>query len=269
MSILREWRRRRWLSRHPLPDPLWARASVRLSILDGYREEELVRLRELTTVFMREKSFSTAHDLMLTEAMQVRIAVQACVPVLNLGLDWYLGWETVIVYPGKFGHRRRETDEDGLVHEWDQVMSGEAWEQGPVILSWADVTASGQGDGYNVVIHEFAHKLDMRNGTPDGFPPLHRGMTAKAWSAAFTTAFEDLNRRLDAGETPVLDPYAAENPAEFFAVTSEYFFEQPGLLEACYPGVYGQLAAFYRQDPLARAAAVRQTGDSGASSPVS
>ncbi len=268
MSIIREWRRRRWLNRHPLPDALWSRAAARLPILNGYDKSELARLRELTTVFLREKSFAATHDLVLTEAMQTRIAVQACVPVLNLDLDWYLGWETVIVYPGKFGHRRHQTDEDGLVHEWDEVMSGEAWEQGPVILSWADVTASGRGEGYNVVIHELAHKIDMRNGPPDGFPPLHRGMAPAQWSAAFTTAFEDMNRRLDAGEETTLDPYAAEDPAEFFAVLSEYFFERPGLLDASYPDVYRQMRDFYRQDPLARAAAT-QGGDSAPLSPVS
>jgi MtfA peptidase len=249
MSMLREWRRRRWLKRYPLPDALWSRASERLPIVRGYGDDELARLRELTTVFLREKTFTATHDLVLTEAMQARIAVQACVPVLNLGLNWYLGWHTVVVYPGKFGHRRREIDYDGLVHEWDQVMSGEAWEQGPVILSWADVTASGRCDGYNVVIHELAHKLDMLNGPPDGFPPLHRGMDKRQWTVAFTEAFADMNRRLDAGEATVIDPYAAEDPAEFFAVLSEYFFELPGLLRATYPGVFEQLRAFYRQDP--------------------
>jgi MtfA peptidase len=268
MSIFRDWRRRRWLRHYPLSDALWARVIARLPILDGYEAAEIARLRELTTIFMREKAFTATHDLVLTEAMQARIAVQACVPVMNLGLDWYRGWETVIVYPGKFGHRRRETGEDGLVHEWDQVMSGESWELGPVILSWADVTASGRGEGYNVVIHELAHKLDMRNGAPDGFPPLHRGMEPRQWSAAFSAAFEDLNRRIDAGEPSAIDPYAAEDPAEFFAVLSETFFERPELLQATYPEVYAQMQAFYRQDPQARAAA-RQTGDSDAPSPVS
>ncbi len=249
MSMFREWRRRRRLRRFPLSDDLWSHATERLPILRGYNVEEVARLRELTTIFMHEKVFTVTHDLVLTVAMQARISVQACVPVLNLGLDWYRGWQTLVVYPGRFGHRRRETDEDGLVHEWDQVMSGEAWEQGPVILSWADVTASGRGEGYNVVIHELAHKLDMLNGPPDGFPPLHRDMDVRQWTTAFTGAFKDMNRRLDAGEVSVIDPYAAEDPAEFFAVLSEYFFECPGLLRESYPDVYEQLQAFYRQDP--------------------
>lgn len=257
MPIFREWRRKRLLKRHPLSDALWMRVTERLPILEGYQGEELERLRELTTVFMQEKSFTATHELVLTEAMQVRIAVQACIPVLNLGLDWYRGWRTLIVYPGRFRHRRRETDGDGLVHEWDQVMSGEAWEQGPVILSWADVTASGRHEGYNVVIHELAHKLDMLNGPPDGFPPLHRGMDVRQWTAVFTEAFEDLNRRLDAGIETTIDPYAAEEPAEFFAVLSEYFFELPGVLDEAYPGVYALMREFYRQDPLTRSVTLR------------
>lgn len=253
MSMFREWRRRRRLSRFPLSDELWSRVTDRLPILRMYDVEEVARLREMTTIFMHEKAFTVTHDLVLTEAMQARIAAQACVPVLNLGLDWYRGWQTLVVYPGRFGHRRRETDDDGLVHEWDQVMSGEAWEQGPVILSWADVTASGRGEGYNVVIHELAHKIDMLNGPPDGFPPLHRDMDGGQWTTTFTGAFQDLNRRLDAGEATAIDPYAAEDPAEFFAVFSEYFFELPRLLLESYPAVYAQLRAFYRQDPAGAA----------------
>jgi Mlc titration factor MtfA (ptsG expression regulator) len=138
------------------------------------------------------------------------------------------------------------------MHEWEEALIGEAWDLGPLILSWADVEASGLGDGYNVAIHEIAHKLDLLNGEVDGFPPLHRGMSRKAWVEAFTLAFNDLQRRVDSGEDTAIDPYAAEEPGEFFAVLSEYFFELPELVEAEYPAVYRQLAAFYRQDPLAR-----------------
>ncbi len=121
-----------------------------------------------------------------------------------------------------------------------------------MILSWADVEASGWGDGYNVAIHEIAHKLDLLNGEVDGFPPLHRGMSARAWNQTFSAAFEDLGRRVDAGEETEIDPYAAEEPGEFFAVLSEYFFEQPGLVKTEYPDVYWRLAEFYRQDPWKR-----------------
>lgn len=121
-----------------------------------------------------------------------------------------------------------------------------------MVLSWQDVEYSGLGEGYNVVIHEFAHKFDMKNGSANGRPPLHSGMNQEEWAHAFQTAYDDFCRRVDGGEETLIDPYAAESPAEFFAVLSEYFFEAPDVLHAAYPAVYGQLQRFYLQDPLAR-----------------
>jgi Mlc titration factor MtfA (ptsG expression regulator) len=144
-------------------------------------------------------------------------------------------------------------DAAGVVHEYDDSVLGEAWEGGPVLLSWFDSPAATAG--INVVIHEFAHKLDMTNGAVDGMPALHAGMTRDEWVAAFEPAYEDFCRRVDIaeirGEETLLDPYGAEHPAEFFAVMSEAFFEAPALLRHEYPAVYAQLQRFYRQDPLA------------------
>lgn len=238
----------------PLAESLWRGAVDGHPILDGLSLAETHRLRELATLFLHEKIFEPVRGLELDETMRLAIAVQCCLPVLNLGLDWLEGWRTVIVYPGEFIRKREQSDGSGVMHEWEEVLSGESWRLGPLILSWPDVEASNHGDGYNVAIHEIAHKLDLLNGEADGFPPLHRGMSPKAWSATFQTAFEDLNRRLDDGEYTVIDPYAAEAPGEFFAVLSEYFFAQPSVLDAEYPEVYRQLSAFYRQDPLARQA---------------
>jgi hypothetical protein len=143
-------------------------------------------------------------------------------------------------------------------------MSGESWLAGPVILSWADAELRGKS-GYNVVIHEFAHKLDMLNGDPNGFPPLHAGMDREGWSRAFSAAYEDFRGRVERRDVTAIDPYASESPAEFFAVLSEAFFETPGAVRAEYATVYDQLSAFYRQDPaarLARAAAGYGAGDS-------
>ena len=121
-----------------------------------------------------------------------------------------------------------------------------------MILSWADVEAGQERDGYNVVIHELAHKLDMLDGAANGCPPLHAGMSPQRWAAVFSAAYDDLCRRVDAHEETAIDPYASESPAEFFAVASESFFERPDLLQADYAELYEQLVAFYRQDPLAR-----------------
>ena len=143
-------------------------------------------------------------------------------------------------------------DEDGVAHHVREPMSGESWLTGPVILSWADTEQADTGSGYNVVIHEFAHKLDMLNGDANGFPPLHADMSRAAWSGAFEAAYADFCERVDRRRHSRIDAYAAENPAEFFAVLSEAFFEIPVAVRGEYPEVYRQLAAFYRQDPAAR-----------------
>ncbi|HBX56387.1 MAG TPA: zinc-dependent peptidase, partial [Pseudomonas sp.] len=176
-------------------------------------------------------------------------------PLLHLAeLNWYQGFHEIVLYPDDFVSPQRHRDASGVVHEWDGEHSGEAWQQGPVILAWPGVQASGGWEGYNLVIHELAHKLDMLNGDANGLPPLHRDMRVGEWASAMQGAFDQLNAELDAnpdGETAI-DPYAAENPAEFFAVTSEYFFSAPDLLAEALPAVYAQLALFYRQQPLAR-----------------
>ncbi|WP_163014429.1 zinc-dependent peptidase, partial [Pseudomonas viridiflava] len=146
--------------------------------------------------------------------------------------NWYQGFHELVIYPDDFLSPQRYRDASGVEHQYEGEHSGEAWYQGPVILAWAGVASGGGWDAYNLVIHELAHKLDMLNGDANGLPPLHRSMSIGAWASAMQAAFDDLNRQLDAdpeAET-VIDPYAAENPAEFFAVTSEYFFTAPDLL---------------------------------------
>jgi len=176
----------------------------------------------------------------------VSIAAQACLPILELGLDWYSGFTGIVVYPGDFRVQRTEVDEHGVVHEWDDELAGEAMPGGPVVLSW-DATA--HDSEINVVIHEFAHKLDMRNGAADGLPPLHPGMSAAAWTAAFREAYQGFCDALERGKDTWLDPYAAEHPSEFFAVLSEAFFERPAETRRRYPDVYEQLKLFYKQEP--------------------
>jgi Mlc titration factor MtfA (ptsG expression regulator) len=248
------FRRRRILSRAVLPEGAWRRVCADLPLLGVLSPAESGRLRDLAILFLHAKNVSSAAGLVLDEEMRLLIAAQACVPILNLGLDWYDGWEEVIVYPAEFVPLHEYTDEAGVVHASRYPLMGEAWPQGPVILSWEDACRSGAADGINVVIHEMAHKLDMRNGPADGFPPLHREMRVRDWTRAFTEAYEDFQEQVDAGAETAIDPYAAEHPAEFFAVLSEAFFEIPHVLRDCYPDVYAQLAAFYRQDPALRLA---------------
>jgi len=207
------------------------------------------RLRELVTLFLHEKGIHGAAGMVVREEVRLAVAVQACILILNLGLDYYRGWVEVIVYPDEFVAAHEFVDEAGVAHQVESVMTGESWEGGPVILSWADATEGGTGAVYNVVIHEFAHKLDMLNGAADGVPPLHAGMSRKAWLAAFTQAYEGFCDAVDRDKETWLDPYAAEHPSEFFAVISESFFTDPLETRRRYPDVYDQLKLFYKQEP--------------------
>jgi Mlc titration factor MtfA (ptsG expression regulator) len=252
MAFFRNWRRKRILQRRPIPQPAWRETVANLPLLEGLDGAALERLHRFATLFLAEKSLEPVQGLILTDAMRHDLAAQAVLPILELGIDCYDGWRSVVMYPAEFVSRQEWTDENGLVHARREIRVGEAWERGPVVLSWADVAASGNCDGYNAVIHELAHKLDYGNGVMDGCPALHDGMTARAWRAAFEPAFEDMGRRVDRGKHTAIDPYAAESPQEFFAVVSEHFFETPHLLIHAYPAVYQQLRDFYRQDPAQR-----------------
>src|SRR5688572_11897772 len=250
--MLTHWRRRRILSRHSIPDGAWAAALASWPVLARLTDEQRERLRALTLLFIHEKQFEAARGFPLDEAKCVRIAVMACLPILELGFDAYARIKSVVVHPDEFVVRDRSyEDEDGVVHVGDDVLSGEAWEQGPVVLAWSEIEESGRGEGYNVVVHEFVHKLDMLGGEADGVPPLHGDMRVPEWVAAFDAAYEDLCERLDRGEDPWLDPYAAEDPAEFFAVCAEMFFDVPQRFRAEYPAVYEQLRKYFKQDPAA------------------
>ena len=263
------WSRRAARARAVAIEPgLWKRATAPWLFMRGLPPADAERLRVLCERFLGSKHFSGTHALEVSDAMQVEIAAQACILVLELGIECYEGWSEIIVYPSQFAPEREEVDDAGVVHLTRDAMAGEAWLGGPVILSYEDVALSADARsrvaGYNVVIHEFAHKLDMRNGDPNGFPPLHRGMDAAAWKRAMSEGYADFRRRVDAAERlperraqaaldrlPI-DPYAAESAGEYFAVVSEAFFETPEALAPAYPAVYAQLRLFYRQDPGAR-----------------
>ncbi|TFH44556.1 MAG: zinc-dependent peptidase [Lysobacterales bacterium] len=246
------WRRRRILKRMRIPEHIWSESFARLPVLHNLSDDEFVRLRDLATLFLHDKVFEGADSLILTDAMRVTVALQACLPILNLGLDWYDGWVSVILYPAGFIPSREYTDETGVVHRARHALSGESWLRGPVILSWPDVLPADTSSGHNVVIHEFAHKLDMLDGAANGVPPLHPGMSVDRWAEVFSKAYADFQDRIERSEETAIDPYGAEEPEEFFAVLSEIFFEQPLLVEQTYPAVYRQLAGFYRQDTAAR-----------------
>lgn len=257
MGWLRNWRRRRTLARHPPDARLWRRACTRLPFLRGLAPEQERRLQEMAILFLAEKQFSTVRGARLSEEDRYGVALQACLLVLELGLDWYQGWVGIVVHPADFHVQRSEIDDDGVVHEWDDELAGESWQRGPVVLSWQALDEAGsvhQG-GANVVIHEFAHKLDMADGDADGVPPLASAGMRDQWRTTLVRELERFRVQVDAGAQTFLDPYAAEHESEFFAVASEAFFESPNALRTGYPELYALFRGFYRQDPAARLAA--------------
>ena len=262
LERFRAWRRRRVLETHALPDALWDEAAGMLPFLSRYRDDELRALRDRVVLFLEDKGIVGANDFKVTPLMRVVIAIQACVLILHLEPDAYAGWTNVVVYPDEFRPRIEYEDDAGVVHVRDHEVAGEAWEGGPVLLSWADVERSRdfEAAGMNLVIHEFAHKLDMRNGAPDGVPALRAGMSVNAWRRIAEAAYTDFVRDVEAWEragepedrVPRIDPYAADAPEEFFAVCSEVFFAAPKILRDAYPEYYSQLALYYGQDLAAR-----------------
>lgn len=260
-----------WLrgTREPaeIPDALWQATLAALPFIAALDDDEKSRLRALCRDFLAQKEFASAGGLELTDAMCVSIAAQGCLPILNLGFESYRDWVGIVVYPDEFVIPRSVEDEFGVVHEYDDIASGEAWAGGPLLISWRD--AQMAGDGYNVVIHEFAHKLDMINGDADGIPPLPASIDRRVWEDTLLAAYDDFCDRVDTAEAhgddsgeaffdaTGLDDYGAESPGEFFAVMSETFFEAPDVLRQAYPELYAQMRLFYRQDPATRRAAGR------------
>ena len=245
-SIIKDWREQRILDNSEFTHADWEQAAERIVILDRLSADEMTHLFELATLFLADKSMTGAQGFEITNAVRQSIALQACLPILNLGLDWYAGWSSIIIYPGSYKSDSTTVDEFGIVHEGTQHRSGEAWLRGPVILSWKDAKHSGERDGHNVVIHEFVHKLDMLNGRANGFPPMQPDMDATRWTNIMSRDFEDFQTHRKSG----LDRYGATNPAEFFAVLSEVFFETPQKLVDAYPDIYQMMVQFFKQTPL-------------------
>ncbi len=218
-------------SRPAIPDTLWSSTLQTYPFLTADPANDPEQLRAMVAQFLADKEFSGAHGLQITDAMAVAIAAQACLPVLHLGLHWYDDFKGIVVHPGAMLARREVVDDAGVVHHYKEALSGEAMQHGPVTLSWADVADAGDSAraGYNVVIHEFVHKLDMRSGSADGCPPLPSRLARENWRVTMQANYARFQTQLTmaerfGGKAPWLDAYAATAPAEFFAVTSEAYF---------------------------------------------
>lgn len=213
-------------------------------------EEQRKRLDGLVRVFMGEKEFVGCQGLRVTRHMRLTVAAQACLLVLGRDEHVYDELRSILIYPGQFVVPEQWHDEHGVVTEEEQVLSGQAWDLGRIILSWEDIEARAGGtEAYNVVIHEFAHYLDHEAGGTDGAPALRSRAEHARWAGIFQHEFDVLRAAVDRGAPTLLDPYAAADEAEFFAVCSEAFFEAAELLRDCHPALYGQLSSYYRLDP--------------------
>jgi Mlc titration factor MtfA (ptsG expression regulator) len=239
-----------------IDDAEWDALLAGSALFEPLSADERRTLRALAERFLAKKTFSAAAGHELSAPQCLAIAALACLPVLHLGFDWLAGWREVIVYPGEFRVRREHHDEHtGVVTEGDDELIGEAWEHGPLILSWADVATdlAQPFDGFNVVAHEIAHKLDMLDGAMNGVPRLPAHVTRRDWIGAMQPAYDTLVRAVERGRDTLIDPYAAESVDEFFAVTSELHFSDPALLAQAAPKVGALLARFYSAAAVAAA----------------
>ncbi len=261
LGHLRRWRERQFAARHPFPEEAWAEARARLPLLAALPAEEAVRLGERSWQFLHAKRLSLHPDLAESTPFdlpaQLALAAQAC--LLTLGwsdeehLEAFANVHEVLTLPDAFRRQVEEMDEFGVMHEYEDERAGETSHQGPVVVAFPDLMESGDFTGFNVLIHEFAHKLDLGNSLDvDGFPPLPREIDPREWHRVFMGVWEDLQAHLERGEETPIDDYAATHPGECFAVCCEAFFTAPDLLDAAYPALFQLLVRYFRQDPLTR-----------------
>lgn len=247
-DFLRRHLRRRRLARHALPDSDWQTVLARQPLLAACPDAAL--LRDTTTLLLADKVVAASAGFALSSDMQIEIAALAALPVLHIGLSAYDGFHAFIVYPDEFLAPREEEDEYGIVHTGHEQVAGESWNHGPILLSWRDVEAAREQDGYNVVIHECVHKLDAGDGDINGVPALAaRGISAREWQQVMRDAWQITGREEQLLGVTSIDDYALDSPAEFFAVMSEHFFTAAADLAADYPAVYQLLCRYYGMDP--------------------
>ena len=250
MWFLKRFRRKR-IRQRPFPQG-W------LAIIEGrvpfYRKLPVLDKEELKQhilVFLAEKRFFGCGGLTITDEIKVTIAAQACVLLLHRETDYYPGLRSILVYPAAYVAKETRHLAGGIVEEGYDVRLGESWSNGSVVLSWDDIRrgAADMHDGHNVVFHEFAHQLDSTCGQGDSSAVLQQGSTFIAWARVLHKNFIKLRQDLSSNKPTLLGSYAGQDPAEFFAVATEYFFERPKDLQKTYPDLYRELSNFYHQNP--------------------
>lgn len=248
------WRRyqRRLIMAQPFPSQWRDILKRRLPYFRALPADLQLQLKKHMQVFIAEKEFVGCDGLTVTDEMRVTIAAQACLLLLNRPDYYYPKLKQILLYPSAFVVQGNNADAAGVMHQQRRVLAGESWGQGKVVLSWGDTLegAANPCDGRNVVIHEFAHQLDQEKGNATGAPLLQRAADYKQWSAVLSAEFSQLQQQAALGQSSLFDHYGATNPAEFFAVVSEVFFEQPQQLSSLHPELYQQLSYYYRLNPL-------------------
>lgn len=249
VRFYRRWRERRILLT-PLPDDMIACLERYAPFYAGLDLADRQRLREKIKRFLADKTFYGCAELEVTDDMRLIIAAEACLLILNQEGEIYPGLTSILIYPSTFIAKREELSEDGTLAVSSRDLLGESWDSGKVVLAW-DAVAKGVADftdGNNVVLHEFAHQLDSSSGRTNGAPPLVRN-SYKNWARVLSANYEDLKRRSRQSLPTVIDTYGATNPAEFFAVATETFFERPHDLHHRRPELFEELSIYYRLDP--------------------
>jgi Mlc titration factor MtfA (ptsG expression regulator) len=237
-----------------ISDALWSALLQDYPFLGWRSQADRQQLRALCGQFLGDKEFHGTRGFVVSDAIALAVAAQACLPVLHLGLQAYSGFVGIVMHEGPVRAQREWVDDTGLVHTWQETLVGEAMGDGPIMLSWHEgaepLSAREEGAAFNVVIHEFVHILDGLDGGFDGTPPLPRAQR-EAWQEGLQVAFDRFDERSACGYPSVLDHYGAQDLVEFFAVSSEAFFTQPWAFCDEQPDLYRLYAQFYRQDPAA------------------
>jgi len=249
----------RTVRKSKIPLTLWHQSIAQMPLMQRYTNSQKMHLRLLAGQILNQKNIQPVNGFYLSDAMRITMATQAAIllfgfenPEQDAGLAWIRNWQHILVYPTPFHNGRQTTfNIQGVMDSWGGFESGETQYQGGLIINWQDDQPHPLRKHANqVLMHEMAHKLDMLDGDTNGHPPLHSNMNQQTWFDVFSHAFKRLNTQLEQGIKTTINPYAATDPAEFFAVTTEYFFEDPQILKHAFPDVYQQLAQFYRQDFL-------------------
>lgn len=256
--LLSAWQHRReaqTLRDYAIPDTLWQLTLLRYPFIATRSACDLIKLRRLCSLFLAAKEFHGVDGFEVNDEVALAVAAQACLPVLSLGLPAYDGFVGIVMHAGEVVAQREFVDADGVVHQYEEVLAGEAMEGGPLMLAWSEMSrgtdpAAGEPDSiYNVVIHEFAHVLDMGDGAADGVPPLSSAAERERWLDVIEAEWQCFCEQVDAEVPTLIDPYGVESLEEFFAVAAEAFFVAPAELKRDRPALYALLGGYFRQDP--------------------